>query len=591
MTINTDLAKEIYDGNGVTTAFPFGFKVFVDSDLEVTLIDANGVETLQVLNTDYTVDNAGFEAGGSVTFTDAPADGVTVLIKSAVPYTQPADYKNQGRFFPETHEDSFDRATRQILQLKEQADRSFSIPAYIEGVSTDLPAPEAGTVVGWDGDGTGLRNYTASTFVTSAAFSNFKADVFNPSAAQTQLTLSDDAGVTANLDVSIDGIVQVPGIDYTLSGATVTFTTPFAGTERVLIRYGTAIAQSINAASGIEYTPVVGSGTTVEDALDRVVYMDGAQTITGDKTFVFNPATAGSRLEIQKDASPVNYAGTRASLVFQHRDTADGGNNEGIPAAVFLSTWDGDGVVTALPNFSATVGQGVLFAAEKYGDGSMHSASFKGQLWAGGAVGYNELALQSGDVTNRASMNGYIAGTEWLLKDGTGAGTSGVDNFPTALQGFVSRIAKWNSAAAPNYPSINFLASSEGTVAPDSILGINNGGLKQWKVGVDLRNGTYTTGAAIALPNAGYLFTNDTGGTSRLFLGTNAANSNVIYANGNSGYFQVVNGPGTITMIECNDVIDATNPILLYVNGALKRVTVGAADSGGAGFRYLRVPN
>lgn len=269
MTINTDLSKEIYDGNGVTTVFPFGFKIFVDSDLEVTLIDADGVETLQVLNTDYTVDNAGFEAGGSITLAVAPPAGTTVLIKSAVPYTQPADYKNQGRFFPETHEDSFDRATRQILQLKEQADRSFSIPAYIEGVSTDLPAPEAGTVVGWDGDGTGLRNYTASTFVTSAAYSNFVADVFTPAAAATQVTLSQDPGATANLDVSIDGVVQVPGIDYTLLGTTVTFATAFAGTERVLIRYGTAIAQAITAATGLYYTP---PSTGVQDTI--AAYLD-----------------------------------------------------------------------------------------------------------------------------------------------------------------------------------------------------------------------------------------------------------------------------------------------------------------------------
>jgi hypothetical protein len=33
------------------------------------------------------------------------------------------------------------------------------------------------------------------------------------------------------------------------------------------------------------------------------------------------------------------------------------------------------------------------------------------------------------------------------------------------------------------------------------------------------------------------------------------------------------------------------NPIYLWTDGALKNVTVGAADSGGTGFKVLRVPN
>ena len=33
------------------------------------------------------------------------------------------------------------------------------------------------------------------------------------------------------------------------------------------------------------------------------------------------------------------------------------------------------------------------------------------------------------------------------------------------------------------------------------------------------------------------------------------------------------------------------NPIYLWADGALKNVTVGASNSGGAGFKLLRVPN
>lgn len=161
MTINTESTKRTYAGNGVTTQFDYDFKIFVESDLRVSLVDdLTGIETLQALNVDYTITGEGFEAGGKATFITPPPAGTTVILLSNVPYTQPTDYKNQGRFFPETVENNFDRATRQILQLDERGDRSLTLPAQVTGVSTQLPVPEPGKVLGWALDGLSLTNYT-----------------------------------------------------------------------------------------------------------------------------------------------------------------------------------------------------------------------------------------------------------------------------------------------------------------------------------------------------------------------------------------------------------------------------------------------
>lgn len=161
MTINTESTKRTYSGNGVATAFDYDFKIFVESDLRVSLVDdVTGLETLQVLNVDYTITGEGFEAGGKATFVTPPPTGNTVILLSNVPYTQLTDYKNQGRFFPETVENNLDRATRQILQLDERSDRSLLLPVQVVGVSTQLPVPEAGKIIGWALDGLSLVNYT-----------------------------------------------------------------------------------------------------------------------------------------------------------------------------------------------------------------------------------------------------------------------------------------------------------------------------------------------------------------------------------------------------------------------------------------------
>lgn len=268
MTVPTLTDRNIYDGTGSTTVFPYTFQILQDSDMAVSLIDADGVETVLALSTDYTVSGAGSESGGNVTFVVAPEDGVTVLLLRLLPYTQPTDYKNQGSFYPRTHERSFDRATMQIQQVKAGVDRSMRLPDYIEGVSTVLPIPAASNLIGWDAAATGLRNFSVSEIGTTLAFSNFIADTFTASAAQSEFPLTADPGNLANLDVSIDGVTQVPGTDYTVAGTTLTFAVAMAGGEKVLARYGTALPTGITDASSVNFLQA-GAGSVIRTMQDK----------------------------------------------------------------------------------------------------------------------------------------------------------------------------------------------------------------------------------------------------------------------------------------------------------------------------------
>ena len=59
MTVSTTSNKVTRDGDGTILSFQYDFKIFADGDLDVYIRDTNGTETLQVINTNYTVTGAG----------------------------------------------------------------------------------------------------------------------------------------------------------------------------------------------------------------------------------------------------------------------------------------------------------------------------------------------------------------------------------------------------------------------------------------------------------------------------------------------------------------------------------------------------
>lgn len=163
MSISSEIRRAgPYSGNGSTTAFAFAFKVFTTAQVVVTRT-VSGVETVLTLTTHYTVSlnaNQNTNPGGTVTMLTAPAVGQSITITSNVANLQPTAIANLGGFYPEVINDSLDRATIQIQQLDERLDRALVIPVSSSGVSTQLPAPEVNKVLGWNGTGTAVINYT-----------------------------------------------------------------------------------------------------------------------------------------------------------------------------------------------------------------------------------------------------------------------------------------------------------------------------------------------------------------------------------------------------------------------------------------------
>ncbi|HBC9220829.1 TPA: hypothetical protein KE812_001274 [Enterobacter cloacae] len=116
MTVSTVVDHNDYTGNGVTTSFPYTFRIFKKTDLTVSVVDLDENITVLVLDTDYTVTNAGGYNGGNVVLTTPLADGWQISIARELEPTQETDLRNQGKFFAEVHEDAFDKLTMLIQQ-------------------------------------------------------------------------------------------------------------------------------------------------------------------------------------------------------------------------------------------------------------------------------------------------------------------------------------------------------------------------------------------------------------------------------------------------------------------------------------------
>ena len=116
MTVSTVVDHNDYTGNGVTTSFPYTFRIFKKTDLSVSVIDLSENITVLVLDTDYTVTNAGGYNGGNVVLTTPLANGWQISIARELEPTQETDLRNQGKFFAEVHEDAFDKLTMLIQQ-------------------------------------------------------------------------------------------------------------------------------------------------------------------------------------------------------------------------------------------------------------------------------------------------------------------------------------------------------------------------------------------------------------------------------------------------------------------------------------------
>ena len=138
MTVSSTVSRSDYIGNDATATYSYLFKILAQGDLKVTVrLISSGLETTLALTTDYTVTGVNAAAGGTIVLVNASQAWLTggflkstyaLTIRRVMTLTQPTDIRNQGSFFPETHEDEFDRLLMQIQTKTDETDRSIKLP-------------------------------------------------------------------------------------------------------------------------------------------------------------------------------------------------------------------------------------------------------------------------------------------------------------------------------------------------------------------------------------------------------------------------------------------------------------------------------
>lgn len=209
MTVSSTTNRKSFTGNGATTSFATSPMVFFDtSDLKVYVVTtATGAATLLTENTHYTVSGGDGStgtvslAGGSAPY-GAPSAAQTLLIVRELPLTQAADFANNDASDAEVVEDALDRLTIIAQQLEDANNRALTLPTSdVTGVSTELPTPEASTLIGWNSAGTALENKTPAD-VDLTLVSAFAATLLDDADAAAARATLGAAARGANTDLT-----------------------------------------------------------------------------------------------------------------------------------------------------------------------------------------------------------------------------------------------------------------------------------------------------------------------------------------------------------------------------------------------------
>lgn len=302
MSLSTQTNRTDHTENGVTTVFPFDFKIFSEADLVVISVDQNTLtETTLSLGTDYTISGVNADAGSVTLVTGPGTSGDRLIIKRVMNLVQPTRLRNQGDFFPATHERAFDRSIMIDQQQQEEIDRSFKLSPSATAGSVEAPSAEPGYALGWDA----LGNLT---------------NVPNTGADQTLAWTAADAVVAA--DAAVATALVRSDLASTATGE---------GAEMVgyLAPYTGAVAR-LQSSKNAEYISVKDFGAVGNGIADDTVAIQAAFATLLAGTTNGSAATGNGRIyfpkgtyKISSTISPVNSAsnymifgdGPRASMV------------------------------------------------------------------------------------------------------------------------------------------------------------------------------------------------------------------------------------------------------------------------------------
>lgn len=426
MSLSNANNRNDYVGNGSVDTYNYTFRIFDDDDIQVIVRDTSDVETVLTKTTHYSVTGVGTANGGTVALVNGAFDWIdaegdlkadyVLTIRRVIPLVQETDIRNQGAFYPEIHEDQFDKLVMIDQQQQDELDRALKLPVTVNpsAFSGILPAglvgnPGASIIVNPTGDGLDA----GPTVVSVAAH---EADTTNiHGIADTSLLLDDSDLATINSDIAL----RVAKSGDTMTGALIM--QALLRLEQQVDSTTTGSAQSITPTrSFVDLTnaSLVSINNIASPANGQVIVL---KNDTGATITIINNSggTAANRILTGTNQDLTMLAGSAIILAYDNNSSrwqvvggSGGGSSTvfgstGSPRSVVAAT----GITSGASHMSTTANKQLIFVVGSVAGESNISAS--PQITAGTIVGQEMRIVGTSD-------SDYI-----LLEDGTGLSLNG----------------------------------------------------------------------------------------------------------------------------------------------------------------------
>ena len=131
-----ELVSGPYNGNGVTTQFDYGFRVYADTEVKVVRENADGTFTTLTLTTDYTVAGVNAVTGRQITLVsgDRLPTGAKLTIEPDITLSQERPFGSQ--------------SSTDLSQMERSYDKLTSMVRQVFGLIQRVPVAAAGSVIG-----------------------------------------------------------------------------------------------------------------------------------------------------------------------------------------------------------------------------------------------------------------------------------------------------------------------------------------------------------------------------------------------------------------------------------------------------------
>lgn len=195
MTVQNTIVKNVYVGNGSTTVFPFTFECNKAEHIQAFVKDAVGnISSTTNFKVNLDQKNVTYPNTG-----EPLPDGYKLIILRQLPLQQLLNLLNQGPFYAEDIEETFDEVVMMLQQMTERIGRSLAVSIDIDAensFNTIIPL-EAGKTFRVKDDGTGFEVTEDPGKVIDGAKALLKQTTLQAEFAKEQADASSQSAVSA----------------------------------------------------------------------------------------------------------------------------------------------------------------------------------------------------------------------------------------------------------------------------------------------------------------------------------------------------------------------------------------------------------